>query len=58
MIRSTLEWLAREGHSRTSAHKYIGISWHTFRQLCADHPDIQWRRKGEHLKEYRAVTGK
>lgn len=58
MIRATLEQLAKDGHSRTSAHKAIGISWHTFRQVCADHPDIQWRLKGEHLREYRAVSGK
>jgi hypothetical protein len=49
-IRQTLQQLADAGHSRTSAHKALGWSWHTFRLVAADHPDIQWRKPGEHMK--------
>lgn len=55
-IHALLTDLAAQGHSRTSAHKAAGMTWHTFRQLCADYPEIEWRRKGEHLKAYRAVA--
>ena len=48
-VRETLTTLAAAGHSRTSAHKAIGMSWHTFRQVAADYPEIQWRRPGEHM---------
>lgn len=48
--RQLLTDLAAKGHSRTSAHKAAGISWHTFRLLCADHPDIEWRKTGQHSK--------
>lgn len=44
-IEETLQQLADAGHSRTSAHKAAGISWHTFRQLCADHPHIQFKER-------------
>jgi hypothetical protein len=36
--------LAAKGHSRTSAFKEFGCSWHTFRQVAADYPHIKWRR--------------
>ncbi len=47
----TLQALADAGHSRTSAHKAIGMSWHNFRQLCQDYPHIQWRKPGEHMRK-------
>ncbi len=53
-IRELLLNLSAAGHSRTSAHRAAGISWHTFRNLCADHPDIQWRPKGVHLRRFAA----
>lgn len=53
-VRAMLESLASQGHSRTSAHKAAGIAWWTFRQLCAEHADIQWRKKGEHLHPFAA----
>jgi hypothetical protein len=49
-VAETLQALADAGHSRTSAHKAIGWSWHTFRQVAADYPGIQWRKKAEHLR--------
>lgn len=49
-IEQALADLAAQGHSRTSAHKAIGWSWHTFRQVAADYPQIQWRKKAEHLR--------
>ena len=52
--RDLLKSLSAQGHSRTSAHRAAGISWYTFRQLCAENPDIQWRQKGVHLSQYRA----
>ena len=48
-VEQTLTTLAAAGHSRTSAHKALGWSWHTFRQVAADYPEIQWRRPGEHM---------
>jgi ABC-type sulfate transport system permease subunit len=47
-VRETLTTLAAAGHSRTSAHKALGLSWYTFRQVAADYPEIQWRTKGKH----------
>lgn len=52
-VEQNLRQLAAQGHSRYSAHKAIGWSWHTFRALAAEHPDIQWRRKGEHARNKR-----
>jgi hypothetical protein len=49
-IHQTLQKLAASGHSRTSAHKAIGWTWHAFRSIAADYPDIQWRKPGEHMK--------
>jgi hypothetical protein len=55
-IEETLKQLAADGHSRTSAHKALGWTWHTFRTTAADYPDIQWRKPGEHmLPKYRAT---
>lgn len=48
-VETLLRALAADGHSRTSAHKEAGISWHTFRRLCADHPQIKWRTKGKQM---------
>lgn len=48
-LEQTLRTLADQGHSRTSAHKAIGWSWHTFRQVAADYPSIEWRKPGEHM---------
>lgn len=49
-IEQTLQQLADQGHSRTSAHKVIGWSWHTFRQVAAEFPAIEWRKPGEHMQ--------
>ena len=49
-IEQTLRHLAAQGHSRTSAHKAIGWTWHTFRTTAADYPEIQWRKPGAHMK--------
>ena len=48
-IAELLTDLAAQGHSRTSAHKVAGMSWHTFRQVCTDHSGIKWRKKGEQM---------
>lgn len=48
--RELLLDLASAGHSRHSAHRASGISWNKFRALCAEHPDIQWRKPGDHLR--------
>lgn len=48
-LEQTLRNLATEGHSRTSAHKVLGWSWHTFRSIAAEYPDIKWRKPGEHM---------
>lgn len=48
-IAELLASLAAQGHSRTSAHKAAGMSWHTFRQVCADYPQIKWRVRGEQM---------
>jgi len=45
-IEQTLRNLAAQGHSRTSAFKVLGWSWHTFRKIAADYPDITWRTVG------------
>lgn len=49
-IEQTLQALADQDHSRTSAHKALGWTWHTFRSVAADYPHIQWRKPGEHMK--------
>lgn len=49
-IEQALKQLADAGHSRTSAHKAIGWSWHVFRQVAADYPHIEWRKPGQHMK--------
>lgn len=49
-IEQTLTRLAAQGHSRTSAHKALGWTWHTFRSVTADYPGIQWRKPGDHMR--------
>ena len=44
-IEQTLQHLADQGHSRTSAHKAIGWSWHTFRKYAADYPHIRFKER-------------
>lgn len=50
-IGQTLRDLAGQGHSRTSAFKVLGWSWHTFRGIAAEYPDIRWRVRGEHMRK-------
>ena len=54
--KQLLTQLAAEGHSRTSAHKAIGWSWHTFRAVAADYPEIKWRKPGAHMSSKWQVT--
>ena len=48
-VLALLNELSAAGHSRTSGCAASGISWHTFRWLCAEYPEVTWRRKGERI---------
>jgi hypothetical protein len=42
-VAETLKALADAGHSRTSAHKALGVSWHMFRAIEGDYPMIKFK---------------
>jgi hypothetical protein len=54
-VEQTLKALAAQGHSRTSACKSIGWTWHTFRTVAADYPSISWRLPGHHMIKESAI---
>lgn len=57
-IEETLQQLADAGHSRTSAHKALGWTWHTFRATAADYPHIQFKERKPYPRKRKTETSK
>lgn len=52
----TLQSLADAGHSRTSAHKAMQISWHAFREIEKDYPMIKFKSKAAKFDDETLAT--
>lgn len=55
-VAETLQALADAGHSRTSAHKAMGVSWHVFRAIEVDYPMIRFKGRAPKFDDETLAT--
>lgn len=55
-LAEALQSLADAGRSRTSAHKAMQISWHTFRAIEKDYPMIKFKSKAAKFDDETLAT--
>jgi hypothetical protein len=55
-VAETLQALADAGHSRTSAHKAMGISWHMFRSIEGDYPMVKFKSRAPKFDDETLAT--
>jgi len=55
-LEQALTDLAAQGHSRTSAHKAMGVSWHTFRAIEGDYPMIKFNGRAPKFDDETLAT--